>query len=184
MRIDGGEFSLKPFDEPPEQSINCQWEMLVMEAARVRDEVIEPAEEAESPEAAIAEPSAASRSPVPAAVPLPRSPNVGASPRRTPRKAAPPLLLEPQTEEVLVCSMKGDVLYEWQSPESDARMKLADFLGKKAAEFASLMPLGRLDRVELGQTPGRVVVKYQGETALIVRSKQSTVESAGSARAA
>jgi hypothetical protein len=119
-----------------------------------------------------------------ATVSTPRPASVGKSPRRAPRKTAAPSLLEPLIEEVLVCSEKGDVLYEWQSPESDARVKLADFLGKKASEFATVLPLGRLDRVEVGLTPGRVVVKFQGETALIVRSKQGVAESSTVAKAA
>jgi hypothetical protein len=97
---------------------------------------------------------------------------------------AVPSLLEPQIEEVLVCSLNGDVLYEWQSPESDARVKLADFFGKKASEFSSQLPIGRLDRVELGLAAGRAVFKYQGDTALIIRSKQGGSESAMFARAA
>src|ERR1044071_3298706 len=34
----GGDFSLKPYAEPPERSIEGQWEFLLMEAAQKRDE--------------------------------------------------------------------------------------------------------------------------------------------------
>ena len=36
--LKGGEFSLRPFAEPPRQTIDGPWEFLVMEAARARDE--------------------------------------------------------------------------------------------------------------------------------------------------
>src|SRR5688500_5587786 len=38
MTLSGGEFNLKPFSEPPQRTISGQWEFLIMEAARQRDE--------------------------------------------------------------------------------------------------------------------------------------------------
>jgi CheY-like chemotaxis protein len=41
LALQGGEFNLKPFADPPQQSIDGPWEFLLMEAARVRDETAE-----------------------------------------------------------------------------------------------------------------------------------------------
>ena len=38
LALAGGSFELLPFEAPPQQSIQGQWESLLMEAARVRDE--------------------------------------------------------------------------------------------------------------------------------------------------
>src|ERR1700733_5233046 len=48
LSLKGGEFSLRPYAEPPRQTIDGPWEFLVMEAARARDEgtEVEPEESA------------------------------------------------------------------------------------------------------------------------------------------
>ena len=38
LQLKGGEFDLRTFEEPPEESISGQWEFLLMEAARLVDE--------------------------------------------------------------------------------------------------------------------------------------------------
>jgi hypothetical protein len=38
LSLTGGEFRLQPFKKPPERTIHGQWELLIMEAARVHDE--------------------------------------------------------------------------------------------------------------------------------------------------
>jgi hypothetical protein len=52
LALRGGEFNLKPFTQPPERSINAQWEFLLMESARVRDEELHQ----QSESGAVAEP--------------------------------------------------------------------------------------------------------------------------------
>src|SRR6266498_4437389 len=42
MALAGGNFSLQPFSEPRARTISGSWEILLMEAARVRDEAKEP----------------------------------------------------------------------------------------------------------------------------------------------
>src|SRR3989454_550828 len=41
MGLAGGNFNLKPFSEPPARTISGSWELLLMEAARIRDEAKE-----------------------------------------------------------------------------------------------------------------------------------------------
>ena len=53
LALPGGSFELSPFTAPPERSIEGQWESLLMEAARVRDEMQAPPEpEAKEPKGA------------------------------------------------------------------------------------------------------------------------------------
>lgn len=40
LSLNGGEFRMKPFESPPERTVNATWEYLLMEAARSRDESI------------------------------------------------------------------------------------------------------------------------------------------------
>jgi len=183
MSIEGGDFALKPFNEPPEQTINSQWEMLIMEAARVKDEVPESLEDSAAETAA--QESAAELAATPEAMARSRPASVPAGgPVKPAGKILMPSLLEPHTEEVLICSLKGDVLYEWQCPEAEGRIKLTDFLNKKAAELTASLPLGKLERVEAALSPGRMVIKFQGDTALLVRSDKGASEAAPLAKAA
>lgn len=57
LALSGGSFELVPFEQPPERTIEGQWEFLLMEAARMRDENAAQTA-ADKPEAA-PEPSAA-----------------------------------------------------------------------------------------------------------------------------
>lgn len=50
LGLSGGQFNLKPFSEPPERTISGSWEFLLMEAARMKDEILNA--EAEQAEAA------------------------------------------------------------------------------------------------------------------------------------
>jgi hypothetical protein len=38
LALAGGAFELRPYEPPPQRTIQGQWEFLLMEAARVRDE--------------------------------------------------------------------------------------------------------------------------------------------------
>ena len=50
LGLSGGQFNLKPFDEPPERTISGSWEFLLMEAARMKDEILNVGgEQAETP---------------------------------------------------------------------------------------------------------------------------------------
>lgn len=40
LGLSGGQFNLKPFTEPPERTISGSWEFLLMEAARMKDEIL------------------------------------------------------------------------------------------------------------------------------------------------
>jgi CheY-like chemotaxis protein len=164
MALTGGEFKLKPFVEPPTRTIEGSWEFLLMEAARQRDEGTQPFQKPPGePEAA---PAAALSPPVPVAQASPRpvAPATAAAP------APPEDSLRPQIDEVLICSPQGDVLYEWQCPNTTARIGFLEFLSSKARQLAQGLPLGAFDRLELQDPPRRVITQIKTDRALFIRA--------------
>ncbi len=106
-----------------------------------------------------------------------------------PKSAAPPLELPPlkpaparlwpedgwepdgsKIGELLVCSVKQEVLHEWQCPEADERLRFVTRLREKSASLAESLPLGPCDRVELREPGARLVVLFQPEATVLVRS--------------
>jgi CheY-like chemotaxis protein len=167
--LDGGEFTLKPFEDPPEETIEGSWEFLVMEAARVRDEVGDPT--AGKPDHEPSVPEKPKEAPKPAgkasAKPANRPP--------PPPKAAPPTL-HPLVEEMLICSAKGDVLYQWQCAETDLRIEWVRFLTTKGGEMTHETNLGKLDRVEIIGSKTRMVTQVNRDWSMLVRSSNSMNE--------
>ncbi len=170
MAIDSGEFSLKPFEEPPEESIQGQWEMLIMEAARMRDEGGE----------ALAEESSPAPEPFPEEKPLAPVAPLPADPARLKKilakKNAPMVLPQPQVDEMLVCSAQGDVLYEWQCNESEARIKFMDLVIQKSQQLSMSIPLGKFERIEVQLPKSRMIATTQKECNVLVRASNSTAE--------
>lgn len=176
MAINSGEFALKPFEEPPEETIQGQWEMLVMEAARLRDEVggpnfDEPVTQV-VPEAPAEKPAATFVAPLP-----PDPTRIKKAVSR--KQSAPPSLPHPQTDEMLVCSAQGDVLYEWQCTESEARIKFLELVRQKTQQMAMSVPLGNFERLDVQLPNSHLQIKVQKDCAVMVRSSNSTPESVG-----
>ncbi len=152
MALTGGEFKLKPFVEPPGRTIEGAWEFLLMEAARQRDENtqfhLKPAAPSER---------------VPDASPVAPAPAAGEQ-------------LRPRIDEVLICSPQGDVLYEWQCPNTTARVGFLEFLSAKARQLAQGLPLGAFDRLELQDPPDRVVAQIKSDRALFIRASHLPID--------
>jgi CheY-like chemotaxis protein len=183
MGLTGGEFDLQPFSEPAARTIEGQWEFLLMEAARKRDEATES-------EVAIAETAP------PAAIPdmfvstrrtdapsegarsfdsvLPRDLFTGANPgpavaTETGTPAASPEVAPPRVEEMLICSLQGEVLHDWQCPNTSGRVGFLEFLSQKGRQLAQGLPLGEFDRLEVNGDQERVIARIQPEWALFAR---------------
>ena len=144
-----GEFSLKPFEPPPERTIIGQWEALLMEAARVRDELPPPGELTYGDALAVE---------VESAIVSAEAARKVASPTNT------------RIEEVVICSGQGAVLYEWQCKDIGARLKLFQHLAQQAGRLNQLLPFGRFDRLELNNPPERVVALVQSDRSVWIRS--------------
>jgi len=186
LGLAGGEFDVQPFTAPPNQSISGSWEFLLMEAARRRDEegmIRPPPGQSDSGfSTAAALPSAERNTPVvvpviEAAIPVIDVPleNEGGAPRI--------FSTRPQVDELLVCSLQGEVLHEWQCTNTNGRVGFLEFLSQKSLQLAQGLPLGEFDRLEVNGESTRVVAQIQPDRALFVRTSRVAAESVeGSAR--
>lgn len=172
MKQGGGEFDVQPFAEPPARSIEGSWEFLLMEAARKRDE------EAHSSASII---HSDSGFPTPAPAPSTERPTPAVVPIIEASLSAPAMVSErpdrreqeeetrPQVEELLICSLQGEVLHEWQCRNTTGRVGFLEFLSMKARQLSQGLPLGDFDRLEVSHSNSRVVAQVQVDRALFVR---------------
>lgn len=172
LAFDTGEFALKPYSDPGEETIQCQWEMLIMEAARVRDEIQEKADTEKARLATTVVPA-----PIAPAAPisLPARPTL-APPTIKPQKQANPALPQPKIEEMIICTNQGETLYEWQATDADIRMELARLLQTRAEHLGRNLELGRCDRIEAPGQNTRMVFQLQKGCTVFVRSSNVTPE--------
>jgi CheY-like chemotaxis protein len=142
LALSSGEFHLQPFELPPKHTLEGQWEFLLMEAARVRDEVAaqppvsEPDEKL--PFATVAGVSAASE-------------------------------LPPRVTETLICSGQGAALYTWQCQNINARVALLRQIAQQAAELGKLLPLGNFERLEIQLPDSRAIAQVKPDRMVFVR---------------
>lgn len=157
--LTSGEFKLKPFVEPPKRTIEGQWEFVLMEACRLRDEAGEanaPAEAA-APELAPAVTAPPELSVIPAPAPPPPAEAPGLARARC------------QVEEFLICSEQGDVLFEHQCPDTTGRVSVLEFVSQRTRQLAQALPLGRFERLEFTAAAGRAVVQLRSGCGVLVR---------------
>ncbi len=143
LALQGGEFNLQPFTEPPQRTIEGQWESLLMEAARLSDES-QGAESGMSP-AGDGQPGGASTDGAPSGGGI-------------------------RIEEVLLCSGSGEVLHDWEVKSSELRLRLLEQIEQQASQISTIAPVGRFDRLEIISTDGRVICQVQPDRRLFVRS--------------
>jgi CheY-like chemotaxis protein len=167
LSLKGGEFNLKPFVEPPRQSIDGPWEFLLMEAARMRDEAAHDESEAAAATQSASEPP-----------PLPRP----APPVRVSDIVPPPGAFIPaatgnrpaRIDELVVCSNKGEVLYEWQCANNSDRISFLEFLSQKSLQLGEGLNLGAFDRLEMEGERARVVAQVKADRGLFLRTTKGT----------
>jgi CheY-like chemotaxis protein len=143
LALSSGEFHLQPFESPPKRTIEGQWEFLLMEAARVRDEVASrpPASEPEEE------------------LPSASAPGVSAATDKLP----------PRVLETMICSGQGAALYTWKCPNVNARVAMLRQVAQKAMELGKLLPLGNFDRVEFQLPDSRAIAQAQPDRLVFVR---------------
>src|SRR5687767_8785221 len=154
MALAGGEFNLRPFISPRTHSISAQWEFLLMEAARKRDEDAEPVEEPARAEQAFA-------------------PDPFVNPRTgfIVKVAEPkPEDLKPEVAEFVVLSSQADVLYQWQCEDINARISFLEFVSQRARQVAQGLPLGEFQRFEVYGSKSRAVAEVDTDHAFLVRT--------------
>jgi CheY-like chemotaxis protein len=145
LGLSGGEFNLHPFSEPSSRTISGQYESLLMEAARLRDEN----------SSALPQPGSLGGSELNAAL------GEGASP--TEARGV-------RIEETLLCSSAGEVLYQWKCESLEARLELFKKLEQLAMIASKGMPSGRFHRVSMDTGANRLLFQIQPKFKLLVRS--------------
>jgi CheY-like chemotaxis protein len=145
LGLEGGEFKLQPFSEPPRRTISGQYEFLLMEAARLRDE------NSSQPRRH----GLGGMSEIPGAF--------GESSSQAEARGM-------RIEEVLLCSRAGEVLYQWKCESIESRLDLFKQLEEQAMQAAKGTPSGRFHRVSMEVGPSRLVVQLQPTYKLLVRS--------------
>ncbi len=146
LALSGGEFKLLPFSEPPHRTISGQYQFLLMEAARLRDE----GGNAALPDAA---PVRGFDTEITAA-----EGEAATEPRGV------------RIEEMLLCSGANEVLYQWKCEAIENHLELFKNLEQEAAAAAKGTPSGRFHRVSRETTASRLVLHVQPTLKLLVRS--------------
>jgi hypothetical protein len=78
--------------------------------------------------------------------------------------------LRPQIDELLVCSLQGEILHEWKCTNPNSRLGFLEFLSQKARQLAQGLPLGEFDRVEVNGPQVRIIAQLEADRALFVRT--------------
>lgn len=154
LSLTGGAFELQPFQTPPAHSIEGQWEFLLMEAARVRDESASQVPEIQT--------ATGITEPVPPLAAI---------------STTPPIPLGVVVAETLICSGQGAPLYQWQCADTKARMTLLVEIGQQAARVGRLLPLGKFDRLEIQMSDGRAVAQVKPDRLIFVQVAAQNADS-------
>ena len=140
--LTGGEFHLRAYTKPSRQTIDGQWEALLMEAAQTRDE--QAGDEQAAPQT-----------------------DAQASPQVD---AIPAINADRRIEEIVLSSSANDVLYQWNTRLAEKRVTLLDWLCNRAASVSEILPaLGRPDRLEVREARSRVICMLQQDCKTFVR---------------
>jgi hypothetical protein len=93
--------------------------------------------------------------------------------------SVPEETVPPKIDEVLVCSTQGEVLYEWQCPDANARIRFLQFLSQKSWQLRQGLPIGHFQRLQAEGPGDRIVTQVDSDCALFVRSSQLPAQTAG-----
>jgi CheY-like chemotaxis protein len=186
LALKGGEFDLRTFEEPGQESIEGQWEFLLMEAARQLDEDIESAAaravEDDGKEVSLDSLpdmfSAMTRPVDPKAEPSEDAITVQAGELVEGLPISPVEDEKPnRVDEIVVCSPHGDVIYEWQCVDTEKRISFLEFLSQKSQQMGSKLNFGKFDRLEILTAKSKIVAQLQPDCGVLIRtSKQESAD--------
>jgi CheY-like chemotaxis protein len=79
-------------------------------------------------------------------------------------------IVDRSVEEIVLSSTGNEILYEWNAPNTDRRVRLLDWLSSKSSTVSALLPsLGNADRLEISEPRSRVICLLQSERKMFVR---------------
>ena len=73
-------------------------------------------------------------------------------------------------DEMVLCSPKGEVLYEWQCTNSGDRVSFLEFLSRKSVQLGEGLNLGAFDRIELETMQSRVIAQVKKDRGVFMRT--------------
>lgn len=174
LGLKGGEFDLRTYVDPPCESIEGQWEFLLMEAARQVDELSEA--EAGAATDAGAEPAGVTMDALPdmfkTPVPATANPPAAEEMLDISAPAAEPDEGPIQVDEILICSPQGDVIYEWKCVETDKRIGFLEFVSQKSRQMGQTPGFGRFDRVEILSPKSKLIAQLQPDCGILIRTSK------------
>jgi hypothetical protein len=151
-----------------------------MEAARQRDEAMSAPAESATPVESIApvageEPAlidVETGGPLAAksvAVPAPETAAATVIPPPAPTSAPP------KVEELVICSVHGEVLHQWQCRSVDVWISFFEFVSQRGQRLAQALPLGKFDRLEIQSGDSRAVVIIAADRGVMVKTGKQSV---------
>jgi hypothetical protein len=78
-------------------------------------------------------------------------------------------------DEMLVCSAKGEVLYQWKCVRVNDRISFLEFLSQKSTQLGEGLNLGPFDRLEMEGEWQRVVAQVKTDRGIFVRASRNQV---------
>ncbi|HWH69497.1 MAG TPA: DUF4388 domain-containing protein [Candidatus Sulfotelmatobacter sp.] len=164
LALPGGEFSLRTFELPPARTVNGPWVELLMEAARVRDEVAGPAAApaASAPRSLNSQPRPGPEGPL-------NSPSVPSSAGAGEALAMAALLQDhPQVKEILVCSSEGQPLHQSKCQNLTGRKEVCSALARTAKAVSERLPVGELKQLEIVDDQSRTIFMSEPDCNVLI----------------
>jgi CheY-like chemotaxis protein len=174
MGLAGGEFELRPWTEPAQRSVTGSWEFLLMEAARARDEKAVEAKTGDtgSPFLKQNKSNGESTTVVPVLGGDAEEESGGEAANQLGPATPGADTRRPQVDELLICSLQGEVLHEWHCANTTGRVAFLEFVSQKARQLAHSLPLGAFDRLEVNADDARAIAQIQPDRAFFLRTSR------------
>jgi CheY-like chemotaxis protein len=155
MSLSGGEFRMRAFEAPVEESITQSWERLLLESARQTDESTAGVKIHLGDTVSLKASS-------------PKKPEAGPK-SRMPTK---PITKETLLDEILVMSHQGKVLKSHGITDSASRADMVDFLVLKSRQMADWFNAGEFSQLEITGSNERLRLELNAGDLLLGISKQ------------
>lgn len=75
---------------------------------------------------------------------------------------------------MVLCSAKGEVLYEWQCNNTGDRVSFLEFLSRKSLQLGEGLNLGAFDRLEMEGERTRAIAQVKFDRGVFVRATRGS----------